>query len=105
MKRILLLFTALFISTLLFAQEIYDGENCTSIMVGRLASTDGSVITSHTCDGGYRTWAYMEPAADHAPGTMHPVLRGTMHTAFHGDTTGVRLMGEIPEAELRLIPA
>ena len=25
-------------------------ESCTSIMVGRLASTDGSVITSHTCD-------------------------------------------------------
>ncbi|MCK7530551.1 MAG: hypothetical protein MZV63_05650 [Marinilabiliales bacterium] len=26
-------------------------ENCTSIMVGRLASADGSVMTSHTCDG------------------------------------------------------
>jgi hypothetical protein len=30
--------------------------NCTSIMIGRLATTDGSVITSHTCDGTYRTW-------------------------------------------------
>ena len=28
---------------------------------------------------------------------MHPVLRGTMHTSFRGDTTGVKLMGEIPE--------
>ncbi|MBR3074943.1 MAG: hypothetical protein IKH11_04200, partial [Bacteroidales bacterium] len=25
-------------------------------MVGRQASADGSVITSHTCDGRYRTW-------------------------------------------------
>ena len=79
------------------AQE-FDGQSCTSIMVGRKASADGSVITSHTCDGRYRTWVQMEPAADHEPGTMHPVLRGTMHTAFRGDTTGVRLTGEIPEA-------
>ncbi|MBO4444335.1 MAG: C69 family dipeptidase [Bacteroidaceae bacterium] len=70
---------------------------CTSIMVGRLASTDGSVITSHTCDGRYRTWAFMEPAADHRRGDLHDVLRGTMHTTFRGDTTGVRLMGQIPE--------
>lgn len=25
-------------------------ENCTTIMVGRRASTDGSVMTSHSCD-------------------------------------------------------
>lgn len=76
----------------------FDGQSCTSVMVGRKASADGSVITSHTCDGRYRTWAQMEPAQDHAPGTLHPVLRGTMQTRFRGDTTGVRLMGELPEA-------
>ena len=97
MRKLLSLF--LFLSALipLSAQE-YVGQSCTSIMVGRKASADGSVITSHTCDGGYRTWAQMEPAADHGPGTMHPVLRGTMNTRFRGDTTGVKLMGEIPEA-------
>ena len=97
MRKLLSLF--LFLSALipLSAQE-YVGQSCTSIMVGRKASADGSVITSHTCDGGYRTWAQMEPAADHEPGTMHPVLRGTMNTRFRGDTTGVKLMGEIPEA-------
>ncbi len=31
-------------------------DACTSIMAGRLATTDGSVITSHTCDSWYRTW-------------------------------------------------
>ena len=40
-------------------------ESCTSIMVGRLASTDGSVITSHTCDARYRTWMTMTPARDY----------------------------------------
>ena len=72
MKRFFSLLAALAIGSLLSAQE-FDGQSCTSIMVGRKASTDGSVMTSHTCDGRYRTWAQMEPAADHAPGTMHPV--------------------------------
>jgi len=96
-KKIFLLMTSLCAVLSLSAQE-FSGQNCTSIMVGRKASTDGSVMTSHTCDGRYRTWAYMEPAADPAPGTMHPVLRGTMLTKFRGDTTGVRKVGEIPEA-------
>lgn len=98
MKKIILILLSGLFCLSVFAQEEYVGGNCTSIMVGRLASTDGSVITSHTCDGRYRTWAYVEPAADHGPQEMHPVLRGTMHTAFRGDTTGVRLIGVIPEA-------
>jgi hypothetical protein len=28
------------------------GEGCTSILVGRLASADGSTMTSHSCDSG-----------------------------------------------------
>ena len=96
MKRFLFLLAALAIGFSLSAQE-FDGQSCTSVMVGRKASADGSVITSHTCDGRYRTWAQMEPAADHEPGAMHQVLRGTMHTKFRGDTAGVKLMGEIPQ--------
>ena len=50
-KRIFFLLAALAVSAGVRAQSIYpDGyepESCTSIMVGRLASTDGSVITSH----------------------------------------------------------
>ncbi len=80
-----------------FAQDAED-DACTSIMVGRLASKDGAVITSHTCDGKYRTWSYMEPAADHEPGTLHALQKGTMKTAFRGDTTGVVTLGYIPEA-------
>ena len=97
MKRTLLLLTAIAVIIPLHAQEEYIGQSCTSIMVGKKASTDGSVITSHTCDGRYRTWAQMEPARDHEPGSMHPVLRGTMQTRFQGDTVGVKCMGEIPQ--------
>ena len=35
----------------------------------KAASTDGSVITSHTCDSWYRTWMQVVPAKDHAEGT------------------------------------
>jgi dipeptidase len=46
-----------------------DAAACTSIMVGKDASTDGSVITSHTCDS-HRTGSSIVkvPAADHEPG-------------------------------------
>ena len=96
MKRILFIVTALALCLSLSAQE-YDGQSCTSIMVGRKASADGSVITSHTCDGRYRTWVQWEPSADHKPGAMHQVLRGTMKTRFREDTVGVKVMGEIPQ--------
>ncbi|MDD4847554.1 MAG: C69 family dipeptidase [Bacteroidales bacterium] len=78
-------------------EETLVGANCTSIMVGCKASTDGSVITSHTCDSRYRTWVTMVPAADHEAGTMHKVYKGTMHTETPKSMEGVTLAGEIPE--------
>lgn len=80
-------------------KEMLDGACCTSIMVGKDASTDGSVITSHTCDGRYRTWMRWEPAADHKKGAMHKVYKGTMHTEDPFDMRDVELAGEIAEAE------
>ncbi|MCA1741459.1 MAG: C69 family dipeptidase, partial [Bacteroidales bacterium] len=74
-------------------------ENCTSIMVGRLASTDGSVMTSHTCDGRYRTWLEVVPAMTFARDTVHPVYWGTMHTEAAWDMTNVTRKGEIPEVK------
>ena len=76
----------------------YEAESCTSLMVGRLASADGSVMTSHTCDGVSHTWTRVEAAADHAPGTLFLVRKGTRHTKFPGDTAGVKIVGAIPEA-------
>lgn len=98
MKKLFSVITVSLLAVFSVAAQEFEPQSCTSIMVGRKASADGSVITSHTCDGSYRTWAYIEPAADHEPGTMHQVLRGTMKTRFHGDTLGVKVMGEIPEA-------
>jgi dipeptidase len=73
-------------------------ENCTTIMVGRLASTDGSVMTSHSCDGRYRTWLEVVPARKFARDTVHPVYWGTLFTETARDMNNVTRRGEIPEA-------
>ena len=77
-------------------------ENCTSIMVGRLASTDGSVMTSHTCDGRYRTWLEVVPAMTFERDTVHSVYWGTLHTEAAWDMTNVTRKGEIPEVKSTL---
>ncbi len=73
------------------------GENCTTIMVGRLASSDGSVMTSHSCDGNYRTWLEIFSHQKYDKGAMHPVYQGMLHTEDAGDMTKVTKKGEIPE--------
>lgn len=73
------------------------GENCTTIMVGRLASTDGSVMTSHSCDGNYRTWLEIYPHQKHENGILHPVYAGMLHTEESWDMTKVVLKGEVAE--------
>jgi len=73
------------------------GENCTTIMVGRLASTDGSVMTSHTCDGNYRTWLEIFPRTKYEKGTMHPVYWGMLHSEEAWDMSKVIKKSEIPE--------
>ncbi|MCR4816848.1 MAG: C69 family dipeptidase [Bacteroidales bacterium] len=101
MKKSFVFLSILSLFLLSYGQEynsqIVDGQSCTSIMVGKKASGDGSVITSHTCDGRYRTWMTMEPACDYKVGATHTVRKGTMHTAYRNDTTGVRVVGTIPQ--------
>ena len=97
MKKIV---TLLFVLVpLLAAGQVNHKESCTSIMVGKRASTDGSVITSHTCDGRYRTWMSIEPAQKAEKGRKHTVRKGTLHTVGVADTTGVRNAGTIAMSE------
>lgn len=74
-----------------------DPESCTSIMVGKKATTDGSVITSHTCDSWYRTWVNMVPAETYEKDTVMNIYDGRMHTEFVADQTNVKLKGQIPQ--------
>ena len=54
--------------------------SCTSIMVGKKASADGSVMTSHTCDGRYRTWMNWVAASYNMPGATTDICKGLMRT-------------------------
>ena len=80
-----------------FNSQDFEGANCTSIMVGKDASTDGSVMTSHTCDSWYRTWARWEKAQEHEKGAMQKIYRGSMGTRNAYDSTGLEVAGEIQQ--------
>lgn len=84
--------------------ELHD-RGCTSILVGKNASVDGSTITTHTCDCGMCDWTWRHvPAADHEPGTTRkiyhisqyktwPPNEGLKWEKYKEDYTGV----EIPQ--------
>ncbi|MDR1197502.1 MAG: C69 family dipeptidase [Prevotellaceae bacterium] len=65
--------------------------SCTSIMVGNKASADGSVITSHTCDGRYRSWMDIVPAQKHKKGTLTKILKGTLFTESMDEIAQIQL--------------
>ena len=100
----LLSFAALiFSATAINAQsDVYDrmeeqyNESCTSIMVGKKASTDGSVMTSHTCDANYRTYVTIEPRKSFTVSDTEPVYAGLLHNEEPWDMRNVVEKGRIP---------
>ncbi|MCU4175450.1 dipeptidase [Carboxylicivirga sp. N1Y90] len=103
-------FYALIISLLMpltaIGQSVFDqvndpffGESCTSIMVSKGASTDGSVITSHTCDGRYRTWLNLEKGETFENDTTTPIYKGLLKTENRWDQRKVKVVGNIPQAK------
>jgi len=97
---VLIIFSIL-VPGILNAQENEDlySESCTSIMVGKDASTDGSVMTSHTCDAYYRTWLEFVPSKEYEKEEMHKVRWGTMHTSSRWSEENIEVKGEIPGVE------
>lgn len=58
--------------------EILKREGCTTFVVGKDASTDGSTITTHTCDcGSCDSRLIYVPAKDHEPDAERPVYECT----------------------------
>ena len=69
---------------------------CTDIVVGKNATTDGSVITSHTADGAfYDARVRFIPGGKHAPGEMMPVF----WNITNDESPVLTKIGEIPQAE------
>jgi len=58
-------------------------ESCTSILVGKNASTDGSVMTTHTADCGFCDWTWRHvPAKDYKPGAKRKIYHIDQYTTW-----------------------
>ncbi len=96
-RRILLCVMVLVGMTALaaFSQYLDESANdkCTMIIVGKDASVDGSVMTTHTCDGNYDSRVFVIPGGTHADGEMVTIVKDQLHA----DYKTVTVMGEIPQ--------
>jgi len=75
-------------------------DGCTTITVGKTASSDGSVITSHTCDS-HRTrgWLTITPEADHEAGSKVTLVTRMPNDSLAMPTYKFEASGEIPQIE------
>ena len=104
MKHIFILIISLIFSVGSFAQvdkSDWAGnfpEGCTSVTAGKLATTDGSVITSHT-DDSHRTRSWMDiiPAASHPKGSMVPMYKRMADDSLAMPAYKHVKVGEIPQ--------
>ncbi|MDZ7743215.1 MAG: C69 family dipeptidase [Bacteroidota bacterium] len=94
-------FTLVFLN--LSAQDKSDWEGgtpdgCTSITAGKLATADGSVITSHT-DDSHRTRSWMDivPAKKHPEGASVDMFKRVACDTFAMPTYAHNKIGEIPQ--------
>ncbi len=74
-------------------------DSCTSILVGRLASADGSTMTSHSCDSNSdRTWMNIVAHQKHPKGEMASVWMEPKETKGPDDPDRLEA-GRIPQVE------
>jgi len=74
-----------------------DFDACTSIIVGKAASIDGSTMTSHSCDSqSDRTWMIIVPNKKHKSGEMAPVYMSPKETKGPNDPDAISV-GDIPQ--------
>jgi dipeptidase len=75
-----------------------NGLTCTDIVVGKEASADGSVITSHTGASRNGGGVQVVPAQTHEPGSMAPVYWGMLDAKGPIKSYG-EVIGHIPQVE------
>jgi dipeptidase len=78
-------------------QELYglEEKSCTAIIVGKDASVDGSVMTTHTCDGWYDSRLFIIPGGKHEPGETVKVYKNRLNA--DNPNVVVEVVGEIPQ--------
>jgi dipeptidase len=82
------------------AGEVERPDECTIVTVGRSASADGSVMTSHTCDSHRtRSWFDIVPAMKHKSGSMATMVKRTDCDTVAMPAYKYVPVGEIPQVE------
>jgi len=107
MKRFNTILALLLLSIFTFAQTADQSDwiegipdACTSITLGKLATADGSVITSHTDDSHRtRSWIDIVPAQKYKKGSMVPMYKRAQNDSLAMPAYGHKLIGEIPQVE------
>jgi len=105
-----LIITIFVINSTLFAQNSllqdppdWEGgfpDGCTTITIGKSASADGSVMTSHTCDSHRtRAWLTVTPKTDHKKGSMVTLVTRMPNDSLAMPTYKYEASGEIPQVE------
>ena len=80
-----------------FASPDLEPGECTALIIGKLASADGSVMTSHTCDGNYDSRLTVVPGAKFKPGETVKIVKDLLYS--DNPSVKVTVMGEIPQVE------
>ncbi|HDP98813.1 MAG TPA: hypothetical protein ENN22_06485 [bacterium] len=71
---------------------------CTTIMVGKKASQDGSVIVAYASDSRTsRTWFNIVPQQKHKSGALCPAYKNTKATKSPTDLSAAEFVGNIPQ--------
>ncbi|PLW96034.1 MAG: peptidase C69 [Marinilabiliales bacterium] len=75
-------------------------EGCTTITVGKSATADGSVITSHTDDSHRtRSWIDIVPPAENKKGAIVPMYKRVQNDSLAMPAYGHEKVGEIPQVK------
>jgi dipeptidase len=80
-----------------YASPDFDEGECTALIIGKLASTDGSVMTSHTCDGNYNARLTVVPGGKHKADEKVTIVKDLLYA--DNPSTQVTVRGEIPQVE------
>lgn len=98
MKRIIIVI--LLLSFVLFCYGDDGDDACTTITVGKKATVDGSVMTTHTCDSREdRTWLDIVPARTYKAGTMRKTYLKSHMTTSAYDLSKQEYIGDIPQVK------
>jgi dipeptidase len=86
-----------------FEKSDWEGERpdkCTTIMVGKNATKDGSVITSHTCDSHRtRSWLDITPPKQHKKGSNLTLIKRINNDSLAMPAYQFTPTGDIPQVE------